>query len=331
MKPLTQFLRRRPSRFKAISGAEQKLSHGRVLRTLLLALSVIIMPIQSFAGIFISATIAPPPLPVYTQPHCPAYGYIWTPGYWGYGAAGYFWVPGVWVRPPAARLLWTPGYWGWNGGMYAWHAGFWGPHVGFYGGVNYGFGYGGVGFAGGYWRGGNFFYNRSVTNVNTTIIHNTYNKTVINNTTVNNRASFNGGAGGVQARPTPAEMQAAREQHFQPTQSQIAHLQNASASRAQLYSANGGHPAVMAKNTVNGRSYNQQGRIIQGIRSGQLNSRQAARDLYRQQNINRSIAANRKANGGRMTPRQRRNIYRRQRRAGRQIYRQRHRGNRGRR
>ena len=32
-------------------------------------------------------------------------------------------------------------------------AGYWGPHVGYYGGVNYGFGYMGVGFAGGAWRG----------------------------------------------------------------------------------------------------------------------------------------------------------------------------------
>jgi hypothetical protein len=31
--------------------------------------------------------------------------------------------------------------------------------VGYYGGINYGFGYFGVGFWGGYWRGGRFFYN----------------------------------------------------------------------------------------------------------------------------------------------------------------------------
>ena len=55
--------------------------------------------------------------------------------------------------PPRAGVLWTPGYWGFAGGVYAWHAGYWGPHVGFYGGINYGFGYGGVGFVGGEWRG----------------------------------------------------------------------------------------------------------------------------------------------------------------------------------
>ena len=98
-------------------------------------------------------------------------------------------------------LLWTPGYWGWNDGVYAWNAGYWGPHIGFYGGINYGFGYGGVGFVGGEWRGGAFFYNTAVMRVNTTQITNVYvNRTVI----VNNEShvAFNGGEGGVAARPT---------------------------------------------------------------------------------------------------------------------------------
>lgn len=307
----------------------QSSSGKKVLLALLLALAACVLPVKSFAGILVSVAIPPPALPVYPQPVCPGYGYMWTPGYWGYGTAGYYWVPGVWVHPPAVGVLWTPGYWGYGGGLYAWHAGYWGPHVGFYGGINYGFGYGGIGFGGGYWRGGSFFYNRSVMNVNTTIIHNTYNRTVINNTTVNNRTSFNGGAGGIRATPTAAELQASREQHFQATSSQMAHEQTASQSRAQLYAANHGQPAVMAKNTVYGRSYNQQGRIVQGLQRGQLSSGQAARDLNRQQNIHRSVVADRRVNGGRLTPQQRRNIYRRQNNAGRQIYRQRHNGNRG--
>ena len=309
----------------------QILLDKKALRALILALAVCVLPVRSFAGIFVAVATAPPALPVYQQPICPGDGYMWTPGYWAYGAAGYYWVPGVWVHPPSVGVLWTPGYWGYGGGLYTWHAGYWGPHVGFYGGVNYGFGYGGIGFGGGYWRGGSFFYNRSVMNVNTTIIHNTYNKTVINNTTVNNRASFNGGAGGIRATPTAAEMQASHEQHFQATSSQMAHEQTASQSRAQLYSANHGQPSVMAKNTVKGRSYNQQGRIVQGLQRGQLSSGQAARDLNRQQNIHRSVVADRRANGGRLTQQQRQNIYRRQNNASRQIYRQRHNGNRGRR
>ena len=68
-------------------------------------------------------------------------------------------------EPPQPGFLWTPGYWAFVGGVYAFHRGYWGEHVGFYGGVNYGFGYGGVGYEGGHWDNGQFFYNRSVTNI----------------------------------------------------------------------------------------------------------------------------------------------------------------------
>ncbi len=121
----------------------------RAMRTLFLAFLVSLVPASSFAGVFLSITVAPPILPVYAQPVCPGDGYLWTPGYWAYGEAGYFWVPGTWVLAPRPGFLWTPGYWGWGGGFYAWHGGYWGPHVGFYGGVNYGYGYGGVGLL---WR-----------------------------------------------------------------------------------------------------------------------------------------------------------------------------------
>ena len=92
------------------------------------------------------ASEPPPPIPDYEQPDCPGDDYEWTPGYWGYAQAGYYWVPGVWVLAPYVGALWTPGYWGWDSGRYHWHHGYWGPHVGFYGGVNYGYGYGGDGY-----------------------------------------------------------------------------------------------------------------------------------------------------------------------------------------
>src|ERR1700723_2053077 len=203
------------------------------------------VPAASFAGVFVSVTIAPPVLPVYTQPICPGDGYLWNPGYWAYGPEGYYWVPGVWVRPPAVGLLWTPGYWGWGGGAYIFHAGYWGPHVGFYGGVNYGFGYGGVGFAGGRWAGNSFAYNRTVNNVNVTNVHNTYNETVINNVTIN-KVSYNGGSGGVAAAPTPQERAAAQEPHVAATPMQRQHVQEAVRNPALAARANGGHPAIAA-------------------------------------------------------------------------------------
>jgi hypothetical protein len=217
-------------------------------RLLLIALALLAIPAASQAQVAVglSVHIGPPALPVYAQPICPGAGYIWTPGYWAYGPDGYYWVPGTWVMAPAVGLLWTPGYWGWGGGAYLWHAGYWGPHVGFYGGINYGFGYGGVGFVGGAWRGGVFSYNRAVTNVNVTVIHNTYNERVVENNTTMNRTSFNGGTGGTTARPTAAEEAAAREHHVQPTSAQMQHEHAASTNRAQLASVNHGRPAVAA-------------------------------------------------------------------------------------
>lgn len=299
------------------------------LRKMLLALVIIAVPASAFAGVFISVNFAPPPLPVYTQPICPAPGYLWTPGYWAYGPGGYYWVPGVWVRPPAIGMLWTPGYWSWGGGVYMWHAGYWGPHIGFYGGVNYGFGYTGVGFYGGYWRGGHYFYNTSVTRVNTTIIRNTYNKTVIVNNNNYNRVSYNGGAGGIRATASRQELAASREQRFSATQSQTAHMRNASMNRSQFYSQNRGRPQIAARDTVNGRAYNQQGRIAQGVRDGQIDRNQAYRDEQRQGRIDNSIRQGRRTNGGRLTQQERRNVNQRQNGASRQIYRQRHDGNGG--
>ena len=216
----------------------------RFVRCFLLALLILAIPGSSFAGVFVSVAIAPPALPVYVQPACPGDGYLWTPGYWAYGPDGYYWVPGTWVMPPAVGLLWTPGYWGWGGGAYFWHAGYWGPHIGFYGGVNYGFGYFGTGYEGGYWRGRTFFYNRSVSNVSITNVH-IYNKTVINNVTVN-RVSYNGGAGGINSRATREQEMAAREHHFEPTGVQQQHEHAAGSNRAFLASENHGRPAIAA-------------------------------------------------------------------------------------
>jgi hypothetical protein len=215
----------------------------------LLALVMVFMPARSSAQISVGVAvhIGPPALPVYEQPICPGAGYLWTPGYWAYGPDGYYWVPGTWVMAPTVGYLWTPGYWGWGGGGYFWHAGYWGPHVGFYGGINYGFGYGGVGFVGGRWNGGVFAYNTAVMHVNTTVIHNTYvDKTVINNVTVNNHVSYNGGTGGVSARATSAELAAEHEHHVAPTSMQTQHEHAASTNRALLASENHGKPAIAA-------------------------------------------------------------------------------------
>ncbi|MGX9432078.1 MULTISPECIES: YXWGXW repeat-containing protein [Bradyrhizobium] len=192
----------------------------------------------------ISITIAPPELPVYEQPPLPAPGYIWTPGYWAYSTDGYYWVPGTWVEPPAVGLLWTPGYWAWRDGVYAWNTGYWGPRVGFYGGVNYGFGYGGVGYEGGHWDNGVLAYNRTINNFGSVNVTNVYSKTVINNNIT--RVSFNGGSGGITSQPTAQEQVAAQDHHVAPAPAQIQQQHLASTNRALLASENHGRPAIAA-------------------------------------------------------------------------------------
>jgi hypothetical protein len=192
----------------------------------------------------------PPALPEYQQPPAPGDDYLWTPGYWGYVSTGYYWVPGVWVQAPYQGALWTPGYWGWSHNHYGFYRGYWGPHIGFYGGVNYGFGYVGVGYQGGYWNSGHFFYNRAVNNINVTVIHNVYNRTVIVNNNVH--VSFNGGPGGIPVRPRPAELAALREPHAPPMTAQVQIQHAASVNRANFVSVNHGRPAeaVIAKPLV---------------------------------------------------------------------------------
>jgi hypothetical protein len=215
------------------------------IRSLLFALVMLAIAAASFAQIGISITFAPPALPVYEQPPVPGEGYIWTPGYWAYGDDDYYWVPGTWVMAPEPGFLWTPGYWGWGNDRYVFYDGYWGPQVGFYGGINYGYGYFGEGYEGGRWQNGQFFYNRSINNVNVTNIHNVYNTTVINNTTVN-RVSFNGGNGGIDARPTPREETVAHEKHIPPVAVQTQHAQAARADPELRASANHGKPPVAA-------------------------------------------------------------------------------------
>jgi len=205
--------------------------------------------INANAQVSLSLRIGPPPLPVYEQPYCPDAGYLWIPGYWAYSDSGYYWVPGYWALPPEIGFYWTPGYWDYSGPYYRWHTGYWGRTVGYYGGIDYGYGYGGRGYYGGRWSGRTFMYNTAVTRVNTTVVHNTYvNRTVVTeNTFVNNkRASFNG-RGGVSVKPTRVELAAARETHIKPTAAQVSHRDAAKADKRQFASVNNGRPATLVE------------------------------------------------------------------------------------
>lgn len=218
---------------------------------LVVGLSFLALPSPASAqvAVGISVRIGPPALPVYAQPICPGPDYIWVPGYWSWDQDGdeYYWVPGTWVLAPDPGLYWTPGWWGYDedGDDYLWHPGYWGPHVGYYGGINYGFGYFGVGFVGGEWRDRHFYYNRAVVNVNVTEVHNVYvnrNYRVV----TNEHVSYNGGPHGVNYRPTPEEQRWDNERHVGPTANQERHVTEARDDRALHYNDNHGRPPIAA-------------------------------------------------------------------------------------
>jgi len=200
---------------------------------------------QVFVNIRINS--APPPLPYYDQPAIPADGYLWVPGYWYWdrSAEDYYWVPGTWVEPPRRGLLWTPAYWSWAEGRYVFYPGYWAREVGFYGGIDYGYGYTGEGYLGGRWENGAFFYNRSVNNIENVRITKVYNQTVVMNNR-SNSVSFNGGKGGIAARPTSQQVAFAKERHVEATPVQLRHVEKAGKDRALFAKQNHGEPAVAA-------------------------------------------------------------------------------------
>jgi hypothetical protein len=204
--------------------------------------------VDAQVSIGISVGYAPPPLPQYYQPQATQPNMIWQPGYWGFGVGGFFWVPGTWVQAPQVGLLWTPGYWGWNNGQYSFYQGYWGQNVGYYGGINYGYGYYGSGYRGGRWNGNSFQYNRSVTNVNGSMASNNYYSDPGSYVNQNNlpRTSYNGGAHGVTARPSAAQIAVEHQRTYPMTSAQTAHVAVAQQNRSYLDSVNHGSPSQVS-------------------------------------------------------------------------------------
>lgn len=188
----------------------------------------------------------PPDLPDYNQPPAPGDNYIWAPGYWSWSNQGYYWVPGAWVLAPYVGALWTPGYWNYDSGRYRWHHGYWAHHVGYYGGVNYGFGYDGNGYEGGYWHGNDFYYNRDISRVDTHAIHSIYDYPVQNRHNPSH-VSYDGGRGGLSFRPTAQQLAAEQEQHIGALPVQQELQQSSRGNRAQFARDNHGHPQMLAE------------------------------------------------------------------------------------
>jgi hypothetical protein len=135
--------------------------------------------LDSASSASVSSAAPPPPLPEEDQPTLPEDGSLWTPGYWYWRDQGYFWIPGAWVRDrPRWAFYGLPPYWGFAGTVFVFHPGHWGSTVGFYGGVNYGYGYFGNGYTGGHWIGNSFAYNSAVNHVDPAVAHHTYAESV---------------------------------------------------------------------------------------------------------------------------------------------------------
>ena len=191
----------------------RNLIRGLIPALMLAALPLAPMQANAEVALGISVNFAPPELPVYVQPEIPAPGYLWTPGYWAWAPDGYYWVPGTWVLPPAVGLLWTPGVLGlgrWSlllarrllgtpRWILRWRQ-LW------------------------IWlrrcrlrrrllaRSASSCYNRAVCNVRNINVVNVYTRPVAYHGH-ENRVSFNGGAGGIVARPSRRELSASHERH----------------------------------------------------------------------------------------------------------------------
>ena len=74
------------------------------------------------------------------------------------------------------------------------------------------------------------------------------------------------------------------------------------------------------------RKENQQDRIAQGVKSGELTAGETANLERKEARLNREIRRDRAQNGGTLTPKERRKINRQQNRLSRQIYRDKHNG-----
>jgi hypothetical protein len=83
---------------------------------------------------------------------------------------------------------------------------------------------------------------------------------------------------------------------------------------------------VNPKSEVGKRAENQQDRISQGIKSGQLTAGEAARLENKDAKINQEVSADRKANGGKLTAQEKAQVNRQQNQMSRQIYRDKHNG-----
>jgi hypothetical protein len=90
-----------------------------------------------------------------------------------------------------------------------------------------------------------------------------------------------------------------------------------------------GATAQFGNGKIGQRRENQQDRIAQGIRSGQITPGEAARTEGKEQGLNREVAGMRQEDGGKLTKGDRKLVNHQQNQMSKQIYRQKHNGKKG--
>ena len=92
-----------------------------------------------------------------------------------------------------------------------------------------------------------------------------------------------------------------------------------------LYAQNAA-PAPEKEGRIQQRKENQQDRIAQGVKSGQLTAGETSNLEHKEARVNREVRNDRKANGGTLTAQEKRQVNRQQNRLSRNIYRDKHNG-----
>ncbi|HWB87184.1 MAG TPA: hypothetical protein VG675_23775 [Bryobacteraceae bacterium] len=97
-------------------------------------------------------------------------------------------------------------------------------------------------------------------------------------------------------------------------------------SAAMLLPATYAQDVPAQKKSIHQRKENQQDRIANGVKSGQLTAHETAQVEHKEAKVNREVRKDRVANGGKLTAREKRQVNRQQNRISKDIYKQKHDG-----
>jgi hypothetical protein len=100
--------------------------------------------------------------------------------------------------------------------------------------------------------------------------------------------------------------------------------QNQLSNRIYKDKHNGAVQNINPSSKVGQRAENQQDRIAQGVKSGQLTAGETARLEQKESNLNKEVSSDRKANGGHLTQAEKAQVNRQQNKVSSQIYKDKH-------